>query len=573
MSGLPVGRFDDLRAGTALQFSRSAGEIIADEPGQVRGALEAVSQANRDGLWAFGFVAYEAALGGLPVRSPQPGLPLVWFGLSEGPDADPGELPRGHNYQVQPWSIDWSESDHAEKVARVRAAIAAGDTYQCNLTTRMRSRVTGDLLQYYADLARTQRGSYHAFLDLGRWAVLSASPECFLKWDDAQICSVPMKGTARRGATSAADEAARAALASSAKERAENLMIVDLIRNDLAQVSEPGTVRVPELFSTEKFPTLWQLTSTVTAQPRPEVGLPELFEAMFPCGSVTGAPKRSTMSLIAELEDSPRGVYCGTIGYLPPSGRGSFNVAIRTVVVDRDDQSAVYGVGGGVTWDSTAAAEYQELLTKARLLDQVPDAEFALLETLALRDSAPVNLEWHLSRLADSSTYFEIPFNRAAIELAIAQQRGTKLLRLVLRGDGSYDLQTRPLLDLPEPVRLALDTVPVDPNSPFVHHKTTRREHYQQARERHPQADDVVLVNPAGQVTETTIANLAVRLGSTWFTPPVSDGCLPGVGRALALASGKLVERSISTDELLAADEVALVSSARGWRRVILKRP
>lgn len=572
-AGKPVARFDDLRADTTLQFSSTEQHITAWTSDDVAPALRTVQQAVDDGWWAYGFVAYEAASGLTPearTHPPRPGLPLVWFGLSRQPDDAPAWPPTGQ-YQVDGWTPDWAENEHADRVALVQEAIARGESYQCNLTTHMRGRVTGDLLAYYRDLIRNQQGAFNAYLDVGPWAILSASPECFFQRSGATIRSVPMKGTARRRPFPPDDEAARADLLGSAKDRAENVMIVDLIRNDLNRLAKPGTVHVSSLLAAEKYPTVWQLTSTVEAELDPEVALPEIFQALFPCGSITGAPKLSTMDLITELETAPRGIYCGAIGYLSPAGQASFGVAIRTLTVDRRDGAASYGVGGGITWPSVANDEYQELLAKARVLRPAP--VFELFETFALHDGEAPNLAEHLDRLAISTAYFDFACDRAAIESAVANLHGTQAVRLRLSRTGEFRLEPRELPTPPStPVRLAIDTTPIDPESPFIHHKTTFRDHYAAARKRHPEADDTILINPAGQVTETTVANLAVRLGEYWFTPPLTDGCLPGIGRRLALADGRVRERSLSVHDVLAADEVALVSSVRGWRAGALIR-
>lgn len=569
----PIARFDDVPAGTSLQFSAADRVIQARDPQEVAGALQAVEEAVDAGSWAFGFLAYEAAAGLDPdaaVHEPVPGLPLLWFGIAERPDADPGPLPARSCDRNPVWRFDQDRAAHAEAVGRVHAAIAAGDSYQANLTTRLRSTAPEDPYGLYGNLARRQQGAYCAYLDLGRWAVLSASPECFLRWDDDVLTAMPMKGTAPRGATPGTDAAARARLLDSEKDRAENVMIVDLIRNDLARVSRPGTVEVGELLATEQYPTVWQLTSTVTARLRPEASLLEVMTAMFPCGSVTGAPKRSTMQLITQLEPAPRGVYCGAVGYLAPGPRrrASFNVAIRTVLVDREQHTAVYGVGGGVTWASTADGEFAEMEAKARVLQPAP----ALLETFALIDSVPRQLDRHLARLDSSAEHFGFTADREAIVREVAALRGTALVRLRLQPEGTFTLEPRPLEPTPQPVRLAVDTVPVDPDSPYVRHKTTHRDHCASARARHPAADDVVLVNPSGNVTETTVANIAARIDGTWCTPPLTEGCLPGIGRALAVERGELLERPLSVDELHGAEQIALISSARGWRQAVLTR-
>ena len=593
-----VARFDDLRSGTVLQFSSLRGEIVARTPQEVLPALAAVQRATDGGRWAFGFVAYEAAAGlddALPTREPVPGLPLVWFGVADGPDpdtdaaagADPDTNsgadtgPRAPRpYEGGPWELEWTEAEHADRVAAVRRAIADGETYQCNLTTRMTSRLGGDLLSFYRTLATNQRGAYNAYLDLGRFVVASASPECFFDWSGSTLTTVPMKGTAPRGLTAAGDQEARRRLLASDKDRAENVMIVDLLRNDLSRVAEPGTVEVTDLLACEPYSTVWQLTSTVTGRVRTGTTLPDVFRALFPCGSVTGAPKARTMGLIEELESSPRGVYCGAIGYVAPAGsptRARFGVAIRTVTVDRSSGEATYGVGGGVTWGSTAAGEYQEILAKASILDAPPEPDFDLLETFRLSAAGPVHLDEHLDRLAASAQYFGFSLDRAAVLEAVARATPGAgpdcLARVRLTRDGGAEVTTREAAFTSEPVTVAVDTRPVDRGSRYLYHKTTVRHVYEEARRRHPWADDVLLVNRDGHVTESTVANVAARVDGAWVTPPVEDGCLPGVGRQLLLDDGVLTERSLTVEDLLAADEVALVSSARGWRTARLSAP
>lgn len=575
----PVARFDDVAAGRSLQFGRAERVISAQRPDEVRPALAAVQAAVTGGAWAFGMVAYEAAAGLDPaacVRVSQEGLPLVWFGIADAPDEQALPLTTGEGFEVAPWIPDWSAAEHAWRVEAVRAAIAEGDTYQTNLTTRLRSTFRGDAFGLYGELAHRQRGGHHAFLDLGRHTVVSASPESFLRWEDGLLRTAPMKGTAARGRTPEADAAGREALLASEKDRAENVMIVDLLRNDLAKVCEAGSVQVTELLAAEKYPTVWQLTSRIQGRMREEVGLVEVFEALFPCGSITGAPKLSTMGLIAELEDAPRGAYCGAIGYLAPgpSPRARFSVAIRTVVIDGADGSAVYGAGGGVTWASTAADEYEELLVKAAVLPTGTREPFALLETFAVLDGVAQHLGQHLERMLGSAAHFGIPARRETLEVAAleaaAGSAGDVLLRLALRRDGSLEVSSRPLVATPGPVRLALDTVRTSFPTELSAHKTTVREHFAAARKRHPGSEDVVLLGEHGRAVETTIATLAARIDGTWCTPPLADGCLAGVGRRLALERGELVERPLNAEEVCAAEELAVLSSARGWRRAVL---
>ncbi|WP_394213834.1 aminodeoxychorismate synthase component I [Brachybacterium vulturis] len=576
----PVARFDDVVAGRSLQFARAQRVIRADRPAQVRSALAEVEEAVAGGAWAFGMIAYEAAAGldaAARVHAPQEGLPLVWFGIAEGPDEVAPPLTTGEGYELGPWVPDWSAAEHAQRVEAVRAAIAEGDTYQCNLTTRLRSTFAGDAFGLYGELAHRQRGAHHAFLDLGRHTVVSASPESFFTWEDDWLRAAPMKGTAARGRSPQQDRAARDALLAGEKDRAENVMIVDLLRNDLARVCEPGSVQVTELLRVEEYPTLWQLTSTVQGRPRSGTGLVQTLEALFPCGSITGAPKLSTMDLIAELEDAPRGVYCGALGYLAPGPqpRARFNVAIRTVVIDGADGAAAYGAGGGITWASTAEDEYQELLVKAAVLPVGTRDPFALLETFAVADGVARHLDAHLDRLCASAAHFGISAEREALEAAARQaaaEVGTDaaLLRIALRRDGSVEITSRPLAATPAPVRLALDTVRTAFPPGLSGHKTTVRGHFTAARERHPGADDVVLLGAHGRAVETTISSLAARIDGTWCTPPLADGGLAGVGRRLALERGELEERPLTVQALRGAEELAVLSSARGWRPAVL---
>ena len=372
--GRPWARFDDLRAGTALRCPPPFRVLEARTPGDVVPVLAEVERATAAGHWAFGCLGYEAAAGldpVLPVLPPDPeGPPLAWFGLCAPPTAVP-PVAAGRPTGPVDWRPDWSDADHRRAVGRVREHIAAGDTYQVNLTDRLRAHVTGDASELYAGLAVAQGAAHSAYLDLGRHVIASASPELFFEWDGDHVRTRPMKGTAARGRTADADRHQAERLQSSPKERAENMMIVDLLRNDLSRIARVGSVAVPGLFVLERYPTVWQLTSEITARTRPDVGLVDLFRALFPCGSVTGAPKRASMQLIRDLEAGPRGVYCGAIGLVAPPGehvRARFSVAIRTVVLDRETGAAVYGAGGAITWGSDADDERAELQAKAAIL-------------------------------------------------------------------------------------------------------------------------------------------------------------------------------------------------------------
>jgi para-aminobenzoate synthetase/4-amino-4-deoxychorismate lyase len=582
-------RFDDLTRTTkqALRFLEPVGVVEARTADEVAGALDALDAACRAGRWAAGYVAYEAAPGldpALGVRGRAPGdpfagMPLVWFGIFDRVERHTDGADAGPDSADPPPEIEWEPSVPRDRYDRtieaIREHIRAGDTYQVNYTLRLRGSLRTDPEALYRHLYRAQRAPYNAYLRAGRYHVLSASPELFFRIDGDRITTRPMKGTAPRGRWVAEDDTAARDLRASTKDRAENAMIVDLLRNDVGRIARPGSVRVPALFQTERYETVWQMTSTVTARLLPDVSATDALRALFPCGSVTGAPKVRTMELIRNLEDSPRGVYTGAIGFLAPHGapgpRACFNVAIRTVVVDDETRTAEYGVGGGITWDSTARGEYEEVLAKARVLTE-RRPEFGLLETLAhVPDTGFRHLEAHLDRLRSSARYFGFTYDEGAVRDALAKAvvevDGPARVRCVIHRAGSANAHASPLHPDPgAPVRLAIDEPTVDPRDPFLFHKTTTRQRYTDAAARHPDADDVLLVNLRGEVTESTIANVAVLLDGRWWTPPRDAGLLPGIGRAAALESGRIAERSLSVADVRRAASIVLLSSVRGRR-------
>jgi para-aminobenzoate synthetase / 4-amino-4-deoxychorismate lyase len=584
-------RFDDLTgASPSFRLAEPVGVLEATRAGEVVAVLDAAEAAARRGLWVAGFVTYEAAPSldpALVARARDPedpfaAMPLAWFAMFERAEETTLPLPREEGVPAAAegtWAPTTPRDRYASCVARIRELIAAGETYQVNHTMRLRSRVEGDVRGLYRDLCYAQRGAFAAYLDLGRYRVLSASPELFFELRGGAIVTRPMKGTAPRGRWPEEDRAAAERLLASAKDRAENAMIVDLLRNDLGRISRTGSVTWEDVFRAERYETVWQLTTTVSAALEPGVGLADVFRGLFPSGSVTGAPKVRTMEIIRELEDSPRGIYCGAVGYLAPADAGHpdarFNVAIRTVSLDTGSGTAEYGVGGGITWESDAGAEYDEAVSKARVLT-AHRPRFELLETMRYDPGEGVrHLDRHLRRLADSADYFGFRFDESealeAVDKTVASAPPASCrTRLALGRDGSVRVACTPLPSEPEELRVALDGVPQDPRDVFLFHKTSLRRRYEDARRRHPDADDVLLVNDLGQVTESTIANVAVRVDGRWVTPPIEAGLLPGVGRAVALEDRSLAEGAVTIDDVRSSEELALISDVRGWRRAVL---
>lgn len=557
-------------------------EIIAAHTlAEAKPALTRVAECARAGAWVVGCVCYEAAPAFDPAfvtAAPDPGLPLLWFGVYD--QAQPVRLPppAALAAAVPAWTPDASPEDYAASINRIRAWIAAGDTYQVNHTLRLHAPWSGDPWPLFLAMTHAQGGCFGACLNLGSHLIASASPELFFDLRDGRVHCRPMKGTAPRGCTLAEDRQLARELRLSEKNRAENIMIVDMVRNDLGRVAIPGTVRVPHLFRVERFHTVLQMTSVVTADTR--ATLPELFAALFPCASITGAPKVRAMQIIAGEEKTPRGVYTGAIGVVAPGGGcARFNVAIRTTVFDQGHDTAEYGVGGGIVWDSSVSGEYAECLTKARVLTAATP-EFQLLETLLWTPGRGyVLLDYHLRRLRQSARYFRFRLQPGAVRQRLAATAsawsataGAQRVRLLLGRDGALSVTATPFHRARprRPWRLAWAPSPVPAESPFLYHKATQRAVYEAARRACPDADDVILWNARGEVTETTIANLAVKLAGRWVTPPVACGLLPGTLRERLLARGWLTEQVVTRDDLQRADGLLLFNSVRGLIRGVL---
>ena len=574
----------DPALGRWLSFSNPHGWLVALKLSEVAAVVAEAEAAVERGWWAVGWIAYEAAGAfdaALETRSAEPGLPLVRFGLYPPPtlslavpEAEPADV------SLEP---DLGLGAYRERIDRVRSAIARGDTYQVNLTLRLEGDFRDDPWRLFRRLQAAQPGGYGAYLESPTHVVASASPELFWRLDGDAITMRPMKGTRRRGRWPAEDRALAEELIGSEKDRAENVMIVDMARNDLGRIARLGSVNVPTLFEVEPYPTVWQMTSTVAATTR--AGLGDILKACFPCASITGAPKASTMRLIRELEDTPRGVYTGAIGYWAPGRRAQFNVAIRTAVVDRLRRRARYGVGSGIVWDSSAEDEYHECLLKGRILTE-PIASFELIETLRWSPGEGYWLEaFHFERLKESAARFGFRFDeaacRSALNEAVEGVARPQRVRLTLDRFGRAQVTladappvARELAEVARaPVRVRVAGSPVSTNDLWLYHKTTCREVYERAlssaRAVGP-CDDVVLWNEQGEATETTIGNLVVARGGRMLTPPVSAGLLAGTFRRWLLERGVVEEGVLTVDSLRAADGLWRVNGVRGWERIEL---
>lgn len=556
----------------SVSLSSPADVLIAHNLKDVIPLIEAAEDASLNGSYVAMFLSYEAASAfdqAMVNHSAFDSLPLAWAATFQQSTPYP-EFPTGP-YNTSAWKPTISQVEYKAAIERILQLIADGSTYQVNYSFPMKATFAGDPFSYYLELTRAQGSRYSAFIDIGDFQILSLSPELFFERKGSRVTTRPMKGTVRRGRWTEEDQQLAKWLTESAKDRAENVMIVDLLRNDLGKVSTTGSVNVSALFELERFETLWQMTSTVEATLKDDVRLAELLGALFPCGSITGAPKISTMRIINQLERSPRGVYTGAIGLLRPGGDCTFNVAIRTLQLHATSGELTFGVGGGITFDSTAEREYTECLVKSAFLQARPTS-FHLLETMLLENRDYFLLERHLSRLSDSAEFFGFRFVEQTItdeldRLAAEHQSGRWRVRLLLSKDGEVHTEIKKAELRSHVFRVAFASNPVDSSNRMLFHKTTDRSAFRSAAAVVDGYDDVVFFNEKAEVTESANANIVVPSDGKLWTPPVSSGLLAGTFREQLLFEGAIQERVITIGELLAVREFFLINSVQKWMK------
>ncbi|MCL6456550.1 MAG: aminodeoxychorismate synthase component I [Gorillibacterium sp.] len=578
-------QFPDSQA-QSLTFHKPIIVVTADKVAEVREALCTVQSYVDRGYYAAGYLSYESAPAfdsAIKARSDYV-MPLLWFGIFTEPIAD-AELvsPDGEAYEVSEWVPDTDKASYERAIAEIKQGIAKGETYQVNYTFRLRSHFHGSDLGFFRRLVKAQMAAYSAYLNLGQHRILSVSPELFFEMEQGQITARPMKGTIKRGRWPQDDQQQRDTLYHSEKDRAENVMIVDLLRNDLSKLARTGSVRVPQLYEIEKYPTVYQMTSTVQAELKEAATLEELFVALFPCGSVTGAPKINTMDMISHLEHSPREIYCGAIGYITPHKQAVFNVPIRTVWIDTEAGTAEYGVGGGVIWDSSAEGEFEEALAKTAVLKQV-DTPFDLVESLRLSNGSYTLLEHHLERLRGSAEYFGFVYPLLQIESKLSEgaqtyPEGDYKARLLLSQEGKVSLHADRIepeyadsvgqsADKGRVQQVVLSDECIDSSNNLLYHKTTLRELYTYHYAKGDGAYDVLLWNEKEQLTEFTRGNVVLELDGALWTPPLSSGLLAGTFREALLARGEIKEMILNLDDLRRAQAIWFINSVRGLVKV-----
>ncbi len=545
--------------------------VSAETSEEVGPALVAIEAYLSQGYYVAGYLAYEASHGidsSLETHT-KCNYPLLWFGVYRDFKEFDISVIEDRSFALGEWVPNISNAEYQDRIDQIKNHIRSGNTYQVNFTFRLRSSFSGDPLALAKTLFTAQSSAYCAYINLGNIHMCSASPELFFEHSDNTIVSRPMKGTVKRGVSSSEDQEKEFWLKNSIKNRAENVMIVDMIRNDMGRIAEPGSVRVDKLFSVERYPTVFQMTSTVSATTT--CSSVDVLRNMYPCASITGAPKVKTMALIRELEIESRGIYTGSIGYFSPKKKAQFNVAIRTVVVDLKTSTAEYGVGGGVVWDSHAADEFNECKLKAQILNY-REPRFELLESLLWTPShGYMLLDRHLNRLEEAAQYFGFSCQRGdlldKLHEATRGSRDTAKVRLTVEKSGKTMVSVEPVAGMIGKV-VGLAETPVNTQSCFTYHKTTNRRIYTEALARHTNVNDLLLLNEQGRVTESCIGNLVVRKGTVFTTPDLSGGLLNGVFRAQLLEEKKITETVITPDDLFYADEIYLINSVRGWMKL-----
>jgi len=555
--------------------------IVAQQPDEIISALDAIEAARRSGHYVAGYFSYELGYALeprlVPLLPQSRAVPLLWFGVFGPPEECAGEAAKarleGGRAYCGPLQPEWDEAAYSTRFARVKALIAAGDIYQANLSLRARFKMLGEPAALYSRLRQASAARYGAYIADGMRHILSLSPELFFDLaPDGTIAAKPMKGTAARGEGASADVMARAGLQESTKNRAENLMIVDLLRNDLSRIAEPGSVAVPSLFAVESYPTLHQMVSTVTAKLKPGTEVAALVRALFPCGSITGAPKIRAMEVLASLEASPRGVYCGAIGCFAPDGSARFNVAIRTLTIA--DGQGELGIGGGLVQDSECASEYAEALLKARYYSQ-DRRPLELIETLRWsRADGFVHGDLHLARIARSAKAFGLRFDEtrargvlaeATFALALPEQAPrAHRIRLTLDEAGEIACTTAPLGTTKGLWRCTISPQRLSSTDMLARHKTNWREVYDGEWARHcPPFDEVLFLNERDEVVEGSRTNIFVERDGILLTPPLEAGALDGVLRQALIAEGRCREARLLPEDLQTGN-VYLGNSLRG---------
>ena len=557
----------DFRAlGERYTFTQPIKELKTRDLSEVADLLAQVESYQEQGYYVVGYVSYEAAPAfeeKLAVhKSPLLGEYLLYFTVHDRVETSPIPLTYEEVDLPSKWQEETSAENYEKAITQIHHHLRQGDTYQVNYTVQLKQDLSANPFAIYNRMVVEQEAGYNAYVEHDEMAVISMSPELFFEQNDRELTTRPMKGTTQRGVTDQEDLAQASWLEQDPKNRSENMMIVDLLRNDMNRISEVGSEYVERLCQVEQYSTVWQMTSTIKSQLRPDVDLVAIFRSLFPCGSITGAPKIATMEIIKDLELQPRGVYCGTIGLLLPNGRRIFNVAIRTIQLHKGQ--AIYGVGGGITWDSTWESEYREVHQKAAVLYR-KQARFKLISTGRVSQKSLLFEDQHLERLTKASRYFAYPLDSKKLRQKIEEEcqvcdvNQDYRLRIGLSKSGEIELSRQILAPLsPSFCKAKLCLQEADLNQSFTYFKTTHRPHLSLGEQ------EIIYHNVVGELLETSIGNLVLKINGKLYTPPISLGILPGIYRQHLLETGQVEEKVLTVPDLDQAETIYGCNAVRG---------
>lgn len=547
-------------------FTDTIKELKTKDIKEVKHLLAEVEAYQNQGYYAVGYVSYEAAPAFETkfevIDGPLMSEYLLYFTIHESVQTEPTPLTYKPIALPKSWQELTSAEEYKAAIEHIHHHIRQGDTYQVNYTVQLQQNITADPFAIYNRLVVEQNAHYNAFIQHDDVSIISVSPELFFKKDGDGLTTRPMKGTTNRGLTTETDLKQAQWLAQDQKNRSENMMIVDLLRNDMNRISKIGSENVKSLCLVEQYSTIWQMTSTIETQLLPNSSLGDIFQALFPCGSITGAPKIATMAIIKDVEKQARGVYCGAIGILLPNGPTIFNVAIRTLQMRGN--KAIYGVGGGITWDSKWEAEYEETKQKSAVLYR-QNPKFDLISTGRIHRGKLLFLKEHLNRLQESSRYFSYPFNKEEAQnqvedLCQSLDFDTDYrLKMSLAKNGELTFEHNQLTGLADDfcqARLVEQTHPLD--SPYTYFKTSYRPHI--SLEPHEQ----IYYNQKKELLETSIGNLVLKIEDQLYTPPVHLGLLNGIYRQSLIANNQVTERVLTLDNLKQAQAIYGCNAVRG---------
>lgn len=542
---------------------------------EVKDILNKVELAVHNGYYAAGFLSYEAASAFLSVELPLKNeYPVIWFGIFDSPtDYIPSVE---QSFKVGDWTPSITHAEYNQAFEVIKNTLKTEETKQVNYTLQLNADFKGDSYAYYNALKKQQNADYNAYISFDDFKILSLSPELFFNLDENILTLKPMKGTKKRGKNSLEDYTLKKQLRSSTKDKLENQLIVDLMIDELKAISLPQSIQLKKPFEIETFPTLFQMTSILEAKIKPQTSLTDIFNALFPCGSITGTPKVETINFISQLENRNRQIYCGSIGFITPDNEATFNVPIRTVSIDTSKDQARYDVGGGITELSNVHDEYNEAFTKAEIL-KLTKNDFKLIETFGLYNGEYIAFDAHINRLQSSVNFFgfKLDLNQVKNKLKKVAESNPYLnlrVRLLLNIDGQLNLTSTPLVTDTEIKIVSLARNPIDKNNLFLYHKTTNRTVYDELKADLPGCFDIILWNDQNEITEFTIGNLVIKYENALITPPVSSGLLPGTYREVLLKKQIIKEQIITKEMLINAKDIWLINSVRKWVKVSLKK-